>query len=53
MKAVDVHSGIDSTLIILQNRLKAKPDSSQIQIINDCVIKIRIAMQSNCLYRQK
>ncbi|MEH2176498.1 PAS domain-containing sensor histidine kinase [Nostoc sp.] len=35
MKAVDVHSGIDSTLMILQNRLKAKPDSSQIQIIKE------------------
>ncbi|MDZ7970179.1 MAG: ATP-binding protein [Nostoc sp. DedSLP03] len=35
MKAVDVHSGIDSTLMILQNRLKAKPDNSQIQIIKE------------------
>ncbi|MDF5707631.1 MAG: ATP-binding protein [Nostoc sp. S4] len=35
MKAVNIHEGIDSTLMILQNRLKAKPDSSQIQIIKN------------------
>ncbi|WP_223280268.1 ATP-binding protein [Nostoc sp. PA-18-2419] len=35
MKAVNIHEGIDSTLMILQNRLKAKPDSSQIQIIKE------------------
>ncbi|MCC5646526.1 PAS domain S-box protein [Nostoc sp. CHAB 5824] len=35
MKTVDVHSGIDSTLMILQNRLKLKPESSQIQIVKE------------------
>ncbi|OUL25503.1 hypothetical protein BV372_27925 [Nostoc sp. T09] len=33
IKAVDIHSGIDSTLMILQNRLKAKPEYPPIQII--------------------
>ena len=33
-KQVDIHSGIESTLMILQNRLKAKPDHPAI-----CVIK--------------
>ena len=32
-KAVDIHEGIDSTLMILQNRLKAKPNFPEIQII--------------------
>lgn len=32
-KAVDIHEGIDSTLMILQNRLKAKPDRPGIEII--------------------
>ncbi|RUR72230.1 ATP-binding protein [Chlorogloeopsis fritschii PCC 9212] len=35
MKAVDIHEGIDSTLLILQNRLKARPDHSAIEIIKD------------------
>lgn len=35
MKAVNLHDGIDSTLMILQNRLKAKPDSPEIQVIKD------------------
>ncbi|MBW4650777.1 MAG: PAS domain-containing sensor histidine kinase [Kastovskya adunca ATA6-11-RM4] len=32
-KAVDIHDGIDSTLMILQSRLKAQPDHAQIQVI--------------------
>jgi signal transduction histidine kinase len=32
-KAVDLHEGIDSTLMILQHRLKAKPERPEIQII--------------------
>lgn len=35
MKSVDIHGGLDSTLMILQNRLKAKPDASEIQVIKD------------------
>ncbi|MBD2048336.1 PAS domain S-box protein [Coleofasciculus sp. FACHB-64] len=35
MKTVDIHEGIDSTLLILQNRLKAKPDRSGIQIVKE------------------
>ncbi|MBN3922911.1 ATP-binding protein, partial [Nostoc sp. NMS4] len=34
-KAVDIHEGIDSTLLLLQNRLKAKPGHPEIQIIRD------------------
>lgn len=33
MKAVDIHDGIDSTLMILHHRLKAKPDRPAIQIV--------------------
>ena len=33
MKAVNIHEGIDSTLIILQSRLKPKAGCSQIQIV--------------------
>ncbi|NJL20643.1 MAG: PAS domain S-box protein [Leptolyngbyaceae cyanobacterium SM1_3_5] len=32
-KAVDLHDGIDSTLIILQNRLKALPDRVEIEVV--------------------
>ncbi|MGP1383869.1 MAG: PAS domain-containing protein [Thainema sp.] len=32
MKAVDIHGGIDSTLMILQNRTKAKPERCAIQV---------------------
>jgi PAS domain S-box-containing protein len=32
-KAVDIHEGIESTLMILQNRLKAKPDQPNIEVI--------------------
>ncbi len=35
MKTVDIHEGIDSTLLILQNRLKAKPDRSGIQLVKE------------------
>lgn len=34
-KAVDVHDGIDSTLMLLKHRLKANPNHSSIQIIKD------------------
>jgi signal transduction histidine kinase len=34
-KAVNIHEGIDNTLIILQHRLKAKSDHSAIQVIKD------------------
>ncbi|MEG4282099.1 MASE1 domain-containing protein [Microcoleus sp. A006_D1] len=33
MKAVNIHEGIDSTLIILQSRLKSKTDRPEIQIV--------------------
>ncbi len=32
MKAVDIHTGIDSTLVILHNRIKAKSDRGEIAI---------------------
>jgi len=35
MKQVDIHEGIDNTLLILQNRLKAKPEHPAIQIIKE------------------
>lgn len=35
MKEVDIHEGIDSTLMILQNRLKAKADSPGIKAIQE------------------
>ncbi|MEO1186561.1 MAG: ATP-binding protein, partial [Cyanobacteria bacterium J06636_27] len=34
-KAVNIHEGIDSTLMILQNRFKAKPNFPEIQIIKN------------------
>lgn len=34
-KAVDIHEGIDSTLLLLQNRLKAKPGNPEIQVIRE------------------
>lgn len=34
-KLADLHHGIDSTIVILQHRLKAKPNSPQIQIIRN------------------
>lgn len=33
MKAVDIHEGIDSTLLILQNRLKAKAENPAIEVV--------------------
>ncbi len=35
MKAVDIHEGIDSTLMILQNRLKAKHDRPEIAVVKN------------------
>lgn len=35
VKAIDIHEGIDSTLTILQNRIKAKPDHPGIQIVQE------------------
>jgi PAS domain S-box-containing protein len=35
MKPVDIHEGIDNTLLILQNRLKANPDRAEIQLIKE------------------
>ena len=35
MKTVDIHEGIDSTLMILQNRLKAKSDQPEIPVIKN------------------
>ncbi|MBD2437654.1 PAS domain S-box protein [Nostoc sp. FACHB-110] len=34
-KAVDIHEGIDSTLMILQYRLKQKPETPEIQVIKE------------------
>jgi PAS domain S-box-containing protein len=34
-KAVNIHEGIDSTLLILQHRLKARPERPEIQVIRD------------------
>ncbi|MEH1871731.1 GAF domain-containing protein [Nostoc sp.] len=34
-KPVDIHEGIDNTLLLLQNRLKAKPGNPEIQVIRD------------------
>ncbi|MBW4650648.1 MAG: GHKL domain-containing protein [Kastovskya adunca ATA6-11-RM4] len=35
MHSVDLHQGLDNTLLILHNRLKAQADRSEIQIIKD------------------
>ncbi|MEM1167716.1 MAG: response regulator [Cyanobacteria bacterium P01_H01_bin.35] len=35
IKQVDIHEGIDSTLMILQNRLKAKPEHPEIEVIKE------------------
>jgi PAS domain S-box-containing protein len=35
MKSADIHAGIESTLLILQNRLKAKPGNPKIEIIKE------------------
>jgi signal transduction histidine kinase len=34
-KSVDIHEGIDSSLMILQHRLKAKPEQPEIEVIKD------------------
>jgi signal transduction histidine kinase len=34
-KAVDLHEGIDNTLLILQHRLKAKPDYPVIEVVKE------------------
>jgi signal transduction histidine kinase len=34
-KAVDLHEGIDNTLLILQHRLKAKPDYPAIEVVKE------------------
>jgi signal transduction histidine kinase len=35
MKIVDLHEGIDSTLMLLENRLQAKPGFSAIQVVKE------------------
>ncbi|MBN3871115.1 GAF domain-containing protein [Nostoc sp. JL33] len=35
MKPVDIHEGIDSTLLILQHRLKAQPESPAIELVKE------------------
>ncbi len=35
MKSVDIHAGLDSTLLILRDRLKAKPGYPTIEVIKD------------------
>ncbi|MEP0919079.1 ATP-binding protein [Leptolyngbya sp. DQ-M1] len=35
LKSVNIHEGLESTLLILQNRLKPKHDSPEIQVIRD------------------
>lgn len=35
MKKVDIHEGIDNTLLLLQHRLKAQPEHSPIQVIKE------------------
>jgi signal transduction histidine kinase len=34
-KAVNIHEGIDSTLLILQHRLKARPERPEIEVVKD------------------
>lgn len=35
MKPVDIHEGIDSTLLLLQNQLKAKPENLGIEVVKE------------------
>jgi signal transduction histidine kinase len=35
MKPVDIHEGLDSTLLILQNRLKGKPEHPAIEVVKE------------------
>ena len=37
MKRVDIHEGIESTLLLLQNRLRVKPDQPNIAIVKEFV----------------
>ncbi|HEY9698547.1 MAG TPA: ATP-binding protein [Trichocoleus sp.] len=37
-KVVSIHEGIDSTLLILQHRLKARPERPEIEIIKDYAV---------------
>ncbi|MBD2120997.1 HAMP domain-containing protein [Trichocoleus sp. FACHB-262] len=34
-KAVDIHEGIDSTLLILQHRIKARSDRPEVEVVKD------------------
>ena len=43
MKPVDIHEGIESTLLILQNRFKPNPDNPGIEIIKDYDTLPRVA----------
>lgn len=36
IKMVDIHEGIENTLLILQSRLKAKPNRGEIAVIKEC-----------------
>jgi two-component system, NtrC family, sensor kinase len=36
LKKTNIHEGIDSTLMILEHRLKAKPDRAAIKVIQEC-----------------
>ncbi|MEG4503765.1 GAF domain-containing protein [Microcoleus sp. F6_B4] len=42
MKAVDIHEGIDSTLLILQHRLKSNADSANIVLVKEYGILPRV-----------
>ncbi|MBW4495348.1 MAG: PAS domain-containing sensor histidine kinase [Oscillatoria princeps RMCB-10] len=35
MKRVDIHEGLESTVLLLQNRLKGKPGHPEIQVVKD------------------
>lgn len=35
IKPVDIHEGIDSTLMILQHRLKARPERPEVQVVKE------------------
>ncbi|WP_017720866.1 ATP-binding protein [Kamptonema formosum] len=37
MKRVDIHEGLESTLLLLQNRLKGKPGHPEIQVVKEYV----------------
>jgi two-component system, NtrC family, sensor kinase len=48
-KPFDIHAGIDSTLVILQHRLKAKPNFPAIQVIKDYAQLPEVECYSNQL----